>query len=215
MGGRAAADHHDHDHDHHRRPSTATTAPHRDSQAEPAVRPMLATAAAALPTGPGWSYEMKWDGIRALLVVERRGAAGVLPDRARRDRRGTRSWPVSADALRSGATRCSTARSWCSTRAAGRASRRSSVTSGPRPLFLFDLLELDGESLVDLDQQSERRAPARGAGDLNGPNWQTPPTSADGPAAFATASGSVSKASSPSASTPAISPGDGARRGRR
>ena len=30
---------------------------------------MLATAAAALPDGPGWSYEFKWDGIRALFDV--------------------------------------------------------------------------------------------------------------------------------------------------
>lgn len=30
---------------------------------------MLATAATALPTGPGWAYEFKWDGVRTLIDV--------------------------------------------------------------------------------------------------------------------------------------------------
>jgi bifunctional non-homologous end joining protein LigD len=30
---------------------------------------MLATAAPALPAGPGWAYEFKWDGVRALIDV--------------------------------------------------------------------------------------------------------------------------------------------------
>jgi hypothetical protein len=32
------------------------------------VRPMMATAARTLPTGVGWSYEVKWDGYRAMLL---------------------------------------------------------------------------------------------------------------------------------------------------
>ena len=32
------------------------------------VRPMLATAAAKLPVGPQWTYEVKWDGYRTLAV---------------------------------------------------------------------------------------------------------------------------------------------------
>lgn len=32
-------------------------------------RPMLATLASEAPMGPGWSYEIKWDGIRALVLV--------------------------------------------------------------------------------------------------------------------------------------------------
>lgn len=35
---------------------------------------MLATAVPRLPVGPGWSYEFKWDGVRALLDIT---AAGV------------------------------------------------------------------------------------------------------------------------------------------
>ena len=34
---------------------------------------MLATATDALPRGPGWAYEFKWDGVRALLDVSERG----------------------------------------------------------------------------------------------------------------------------------------------
>ena len=33
-------------------------------------RPMMATPADALPDGPGWAYEMKWDGVRAIVEVE-------------------------------------------------------------------------------------------------------------------------------------------------
>ena len=31
---------------------------------------MMATLASALPVGPGWSYEVKWDGYRALLITD-------------------------------------------------------------------------------------------------------------------------------------------------
>jgi bifunctional non-homologous end joining protein LigD len=31
--------------------------------------PMLATAGTVLPSGPGWAYEFKWDGVRALISV--------------------------------------------------------------------------------------------------------------------------------------------------
>jgi bifunctional non-homologous end joining protein LigD len=37
------------------------------------LRPMLATSADALPDGPAWTYEVKWDGYRALAVKEGRG----------------------------------------------------------------------------------------------------------------------------------------------
>src|SRR6266496_225148 len=33
------------------------------------LRPMLATSAETLPAGPDWTYEFKWDGIRALVEV--------------------------------------------------------------------------------------------------------------------------------------------------
>jgi ATP-dependent DNA ligase len=42
---------------------------------EPPVEPMLSKAAAVLPDGPGWLYEPKWDGFRALVF---RGAGDDL-----------------------------------------------------------------------------------------------------------------------------------------
>ncbi len=36
----------------------------------PTLRPMLASAAAQLPNGPGWSYEVKWDGYRTLALKD-------------------------------------------------------------------------------------------------------------------------------------------------
>lgn len=35
---------------------------------------MLATSVSTLPSGDGWAYEFKWDGVRALLDVTERGA---------------------------------------------------------------------------------------------------------------------------------------------
>ena len=34
------------------------------------IAPMMATLDAALPAGPEWSYEVKWDGYRAMLVSD-------------------------------------------------------------------------------------------------------------------------------------------------
>jgi bifunctional non-homologous end joining protein LigD len=44
---------------------------------------MLATAVSTLPSGEGWAYEFKWDGVRALLDVSDRG--GRLVSRAGND----------------------------------------------------------------------------------------------------------------------------------
>ena len=43
------------------------------------LRPQLATLAERLPTGPGWLYEPKWDGYRALVTV--RGGEATLASR--------------------------------------------------------------------------------------------------------------------------------------
>jgi bifunctional non-homologous end joining protein LigD len=37
------------------------------------VHPMLATSTSVLPSGEGWSYEFKWDGVRALIDVTEAG----------------------------------------------------------------------------------------------------------------------------------------------
>ncbi|MDQ7907594.1 hypothetical protein RB614_24030 [Phytohabitans sp. ZYX-F-186] len=52
------------------------------------LRPMLATLG-ELPGGGGWSYEFKWDGVRAIVYVER-GNVHVL---SRNDRDVAGSYP--------------------------------------------------------------------------------------------------------------------------
>src|SRR5438128_1489270 len=39
------------------------------------LRPMLATLVHEVPLGSDWAYEMKWDGVRAFMLVD--GAGGV------------------------------------------------------------------------------------------------------------------------------------------
>jgi len=51
---------------------------------------MLAASATDLPTGPQWSYEVKWDGYRALAV--RDGARVLLWSRNQKDL--TRDYPT-------------------------------------------------------------------------------------------------------------------------
>jgi bifunctional non-homologous end joining protein LigD len=37
------------------------------------MKPMLASAVSELPEGPGWAFEFKWDGVRALFDIDERG----------------------------------------------------------------------------------------------------------------------------------------------
>jgi bifunctional non-homologous end joining protein LigD len=60
------------------------------------LRPMLASAAETLPEGPEWSYEVKWDGYRALAVKD--GSTIRLISRNQKDL--TRDYPGVGAALR-------------------------------------------------------------------------------------------------------------------
>ena len=55
----------------------------------PAHRPMLAKVREEIPEGPGWRYEPKWDGFRAIV----RHAGDALDIRSRDDRPFTRYYP--------------------------------------------------------------------------------------------------------------------------
>ena len=50
------------------------------------IRPMLATLSTEVPKGPGWVFEEKYDGIRALAYRTKEGPA-VVSQSARPDRR--------------------------------------------------------------------------------------------------------------------------------
>jgi bifunctional non-homologous end joining protein LigD len=54
-----------------------------------APMPMLATAGSVLPSGPGWAYEFKWDGVRALVSV----AAGTVQITSRLGNNVTVAYP--------------------------------------------------------------------------------------------------------------------------
>jgi bifunctional non-homologous end joining protein LigD len=157
---------------------------------------MLATRAETVPTGPGWAYEVKWDGIRALLLVR----DGVLHITSRLGNDLSDRYPELAglvaavaghDVLLDGEI--------VAFDAAGRPSfqqlqRRMHVQSPtmidrfvaevPVVLMAFELLWRDGEDLTGL-AYPERRAALEALG-LDDRSWQTPPVAwSDGPAMFA------------------------------
>ncbi len=175
--------------------------PRPDWQPVPAlVRPMLATAG-ALPAGGEdgrWGYEMKWDGVRAVIYVD----GGRTRTLTRNDRDVTGTYPelralgeamggsqavldgeiVSFD----GAGRPSFGRLQQRMHVTGAAEVRRLVTAVPAVYLVFDLLHLDGRPLVDLPY-AERRRLLDGLA-LTGPSWQTPPSFAGGGAAVVQAS---------------------------
>lgn len=146
----------------------------------PAVEPMLATAAAELPEGAEWAFELKWDGIRALAFL----SDGHVRLVSRNGNDLTGRWPQVQHRP-------------------GVLDGRRVVLDGEvvafdhdgRPSFsalqdgghaaglayvVFDLLHLDGRSLRDLPWTDRRRALA----DLDpaGGCWQVPQAWDDGPA---------------------------------
>jgi bifunctional non-homologous end joining protein LigD len=109
--------------------------------------PMLASLAERLPTGRGWLFEAKWDGYRIVAYV-RNGDAEL---RTRKDQDYTERFAQVASqlprALRT--SNCVLDGEVCAIDEQGRASF-SAMQQGGRPLvyYVFDLLELEGEPLV-------------------------------------------------------------------
>ncbi len=133
----------------------------RDDVALPArefqkYEPMLATLSERLPPGQGWIFEVKWDGYRALCRI--RGGEAELWSRTGKDltsRFGTiaRALP---HALRS--PDCVVDGEICALDEQGKPSfSLMQRGAGSLVIELFDLLELDGNPLLDLPL-SERRS---------------------------------------------------------
>ncbi len=123
---------------------------------------MLATLTESAPKGGGWIYEPKLDGVRVLAYVTGGVGAALLPQPQAGRRRLSRAGG-GAVSRRSGATRCSTARSWRPTpRPGSRPSRVSSSgctcatwlgaarTGVSVELYLFDCLFYEGIDLTGL-----------------------------------------------------------------
>jgi bifunctional non-homologous end joining protein LigD len=161
------------------------------------MRPMLATTA-DLPTGTGWGYEFKWDGVRAIAVISGGSArffarSGVeitaaYPELAPMatlpsevvldgevvvlDEHGRPSFTALAERMH--------------VRDRIRAARLAAEL--PVTYMIFDVLVLDRVGLADRPYAERRaRLEALSAGDLSGPHWLVPPMFLDGPATMAAA----------------------------
>ena len=168
-----------------------------DSAQTPApvdFRPMLATLADRLPPGAEWAYEMKWDGVRALALVE--------PDRVRlRSRNGndvTVAYPEIqhlADHL--GSVGAMLDGEIVAADDEGRASFQllqsrmhlrdpaaiaHIAREVPVAFMIFDIVWLDGNLVVNSPYAQRREL--LDALELRGPAWQTPPAGDDGEEAF-------------------------------
>ncbi|MEV0650741.1 non-homologous end-joining DNA ligase [Phytomonospora sp. NPDC050363] len=152
---------------------------------------MLAVAG-KLPSGEGWAYEFKWDGVRVLADVG--GGVAALTSRSGRD--VTVAYPelralggavgdalldgevVAFDeAMRPSFTLLAKRMGVTEAKTALRLARTTPVA-----YMIFDLLRLDGRDLRRLPYR-ERRAALDALG-LEGPHWITPPVTYDGPAAM-------------------------------
>jgi bifunctional non-homologous end joining protein LigD len=152
------------------------------------VQPMLATPG-PLPTGPGWAYELKWDGVRMLVDVgpdgfsmtSRRGndVSAAYPELVGlRDACPDILLDGEVVALSDGRPSFSALQNRMHVRAPNQARRLAATI--PVTYFAFDVLRLYG---VDLTARpyAERRSTLERL-DLFGPNWTVPPSFDDGPA---------------------------------
>jgi bifunctional non-homologous end joining protein LigD len=113
-------------------------------------KPMLATLTDALPSGPEWLFEVKWDGYRALGYVR----AGNVKLVSRNGNDLTERFAVIAKALAQAAKspNCVVDGEVCALDENGRPSFSAMQQGKPgTPLVyeVFDVLELDGEPVLD------------------------------------------------------------------
>jgi bifunctional non-homologous end joining protein LigD len=152
------------------------------------MRPMLATKGDHVPTGPDWTHEVKWDGMRVLVDV----TPASVRIFSRNENDVTVSFPelhalaglghdVLLDgevvALGSGVPSFGQLADRMHVRDARRAARLA--TTNPVTLLAFDVLRLDGEDLTGRPLR-ERRALLEGLA-LDDVAWQVPPAYDDGP----------------------------------
>jgi bifunctional non-homologous end joining protein LigD len=153
------------------------------------VLPMLATLGELPASDDGWAYEMKWDGVRALVFVDGAAARNRVRIMSRNDRDVTISYPEMhglADAL--GGRRVvldgeivtfdaqgipSFGRLQQRMHVSSTTAAKALAASDPAVLLAFDVLYMDGTTLFDMPYL-ERRALLDELG-LDGSAWQTPP----------------------------------------
>jgi bifunctional non-homologous end joining protein LigD len=160
------------------------------------VKPMLAKLAARPPTGRGWAFEFKWDGIRAIAFIEDgrlRLQSRNLEDVTRRypelralaERLGTHSAVLDGELValdEKGVPRFERLQQRMGLNADGEIRRR--MQDVPVFYMVFDLLYDAGHSLLSRPYRERRAALEKLK--LAGPYWQTPPVEwQDGPAMLA------------------------------
>lgn len=162
-----------------------------------AMKPMLATTA-ELPTGAGWAYEFKWDGVRAVGVI----AGGRARFYARSGADITAAYPelaplageLSEAVLDGEVVAFDEAGRPSFTRLAERIHVRDRhrvaqlAAKIPVTYMIFDVLALDGVTLADRPY-AQRRATLEALAErgLAGRHWLVPPVFSDGPATMAAA----------------------------
>lgn len=161
------------------------------------LEPMLATGAKSLPPGDGWAYELKWDGVRALVSVHPDTGLRVS---ARRGTDASARYPELAGIAEAypgrelildgeivafdeeGHPSFGLLQRRMNLADPIRIARRRAET--PVTYVAFDLLWLDGRSLLDEPYES-RRALLAGL-EFDGGSWQAPANhEGDGEAFFA------------------------------
>lgn len=155
---------------------------------------MLATAVGTLPTGPGWAYEFKWDGVRTLLDVS--DSRIRLTSRAGNDVSAGYPELVAqaadvGDALLDGEIvvfvegRPSFERLQTRMHLRGRAEVTRAAAETPVTFVAFDLLRRYGVDLTARPYDERRATLERFAEDH--PGWTLSPSFDDGPATEAVA----------------------------
>lgn len=157
------------------------------------MRPMLATAGTHVPTDPGWSHEVKWDGVRVLADTTRDGGTRLL---SRNENAVTVAWPElnrsplgDRDLLVDGEVIALNDRGLPDFRVLqDRMHVRSAASAArladrlPATYMVFDVLRVDGKDVTD-QPLGERRAILRGLG-LEHSTWQVPDAYDDGAMLF-------------------------------
>jgi len=158
------------------------------------VNPMLATAVTQLPTEPGWAFEFKWDGVRALIDISGDGVA----IRSRAGNEVTVAYPELAALARhvgdalfdgeivafvSGQPSFEQLQSRMHVRTAAEARRLAAEV--PVTFVAFDVLRRYGVDLAGRPYAERRATLERWAAER--PDWTISPVFDDGPATVAAA----------------------------
>src|SRR4051812_2470565 len=152
------------------------------------IKPMLAVAGTLPRDDDKWSYEVKWDGVRALVAVD----GGRLTITSRNGNDVTASYPeLRALGLQLGSRQVLLDGEIVAFNAEGRSDfgllqarmhvgkpGTALLRTTPVQLLLFDVLHLEGTSLLD-KTYDERRAALEGL-ELQGEHWSVPPAFAGG-----------------------------------